>query len=166
MSNSDPRSRNKAALPTVSRRRLLKTGAGALPAVMTLQSGAAFARSSNVLGASTMDVTDPLGRTMCIDLASVVPIDDYSRIYDLGHPPSAVVNVIRGEEEGRLYYVNRRDRRDGRPAVHPGLMCERGGQFWFKPVGRRWQSVEIPKGFVASSGAIHSFATEIHQNLV
>jgi hypothetical protein len=152
-------------LSSPSRRRLLKGGATALPAILTLHSGAALARSSNLLSASAPYEVDSMGRTLCVDMNSVVPVDDYSKIYDLGDPPHAVVNVIRGEAEGRLYYVNKDDKDAGSP-VHPGLMCEQGGQYWYKPASGAWEVVEVPRGFVASSMAASSFAMDMTDNLI
>lgn len=139
----------------VSRRGLLKTGAGALPAVLTLQSGAAFARSSNVITASSFEVMDEMGRTMCIQLDSVIPVDDYSQIYDMGDPPQAVINVLRGEAEGRLYYVQKDDKDIGKD-VHPGLACQMGGQFYVKPAKGPWEVVNVPTGIVGSAAAVYS----------
>jgi hypothetical protein len=144
------------SLPSPSRRRLLKGGATALPAILTLHSGAALARSSNLLSASASYEVDSLGRTLCVDITSVVPVDDYSQIYDLGDPPHAVINVIRGEAEGRIYYVNKDDKDSGN-SIHPGLMCEQSGP---------WEVVDVPQGFVASSMAASSFAMDMTENLI
>jgi hypothetical protein len=152
-------------LPSSTRRRLLKGGATALPAILTLHSGAALARSSNLLSASGSYEVDTMGRTWCVQFDSVVPVDDYSQIYDLGDPPHAVVNVIRGEKEGRLYYVLKDDKEAGNP-IHPGLMCEQGGQYYYKPASGRWELVEVPRGFVASSMAASSFMTDMADNLI
>ena len=86
-------------------------------------------------------------------------------IYDLGDPPHAVINVIRGEAEGRIYYVNKDDR-DGGASIHPGLMCEQGGQYWYKPSSGPWEVVDVPQGFVASSMAASSFAMDMTENLI
>ena len=166
--NSKPRAttvRRTEILPSPSRRRLLKGGATALPAILTLHSGAALARSSNLLSASASYEVDSLGRTLCVDITSVVPVDDYSQIYDLGDPPHAVINVIRGEAEGRIYYVNKDDKDSGN-SIHPGLMCEQGGQYWYKPSSGPWEVVDVPQGFVASSMAASSFAMDMTENLI
>ena len=106
-----------------------------------------------------------MGRTLCVDITSVVPVEDYSQIYDLGDPPHAVINVIRGEAEGRIYYVNKDDKDLGN-SVHPGLMCEQGGQYWYKPSSGPWEVVDVPQGFVASSMAASSFAMDMTENLI
>ena len=152
-------------VPSPSRRRLLKGGATALPSILTLHSGAALARSSNLLSASATYEVDSLGRTLCVDITSVVPVDDFSQIYDLGDPPHAVINVIRGEAEGRIYYVNKDDRDSGN-SVHPGLMCEQGGQYFYKPSSGPWEVVEVRQGFVASSMAASSFAADMTDTLI
>jgi hypothetical protein len=175
------------SVPSPSRRRLLKGGATALPAILTLHSGAALARTSNLISATDYFEVDELGRTLCVDATSVcpvdmdcsvedydyysvVPVDEYNeiyQIYDLGDPPHAVINVIRGEAEGRLYYLNKDDKDLGN-SVHPGLLCEQGGQYWVKPASGPWELVEVPQGFVAigSSVATTSFAADITQNLI
>jgi hypothetical protein len=166
--NSKPQARAVSradSLPSPSRRRLLKGGATALPAILTLHSGAALARSSNLLSASASYEVDSMGRTLCVDITSVVPVEDYSQIYDLGDPPHAVINVIRGEAEGRIYYVNKDDKDLGN-SIHPGLMCEQGGQYWYKPSSGPWEIVDVPQGFVASSIAASSFAMDMTENLI
>ena len=82
---------------SLGRRAILKRGVVAMPAILTLQSGAALARSSNLISASHPRTTDRRGRTLCIDSRSVYPAGGRrgARVYDLGNPPHAVVNVIR-----------------------------------------------------------------------
>jgi hypothetical protein len=136
-----------------------------MPVIFTLHSGAALARSSNLLSAASTFEVDTMGRTLCVDINSLVPVDDLSQIYDLGEPPHAVVNVIRGEKEGRLYYVEKDDKDTGNP-IHPGLMCEQGGQYWYKPASGQWEPIDIPRGFVASSMATSSFLGDLTENMI
>lgn len=146
----------------VSRRALIKGGVTAMPAILTLHSGAALARSSNMLAAASQNTTDGMGRTLCVDKNSVVPADDYREVYDLGTPPYAECNVIRGPTE-RRYFVDK----NMTTQITPGAMCERGGKFYWKPeAGGHRQSSVVPKGFVASAGAMASVADYVKDTLI
>jgi hypothetical protein len=85
-------------LPESSRRRLLK-GTVAIPVIMTLHSGAALARTSNLVG-PTQDVNnaakDSNGDLYCVHPgsdgnANTIPVD-------LGTSPSATINPIKGKD--------------------------------------------------------------------
>ena len=90
--------------------------------------------------------------------------DTYGR-YDLGDPPSALVNVIRGPGERQFYVKEGRGRYT---PIHPGAMCERGGEFYWKAGrgGGQWQQVRVRKGFVVSAGAMVSIADHVKDNLI
>ena len=84
--------------PESSRRRLLK-GTIAIPVIMTLHSGAALARTSNLVG-PTQDINsamkDPSGDLYCVHPssdgdASTIPVD-------LGTSPTATINPIKGAD--------------------------------------------------------------------
>lgn len=84
------------AAPQSARRKLLKSTV-AIPIIMTLHSGAALARTSNLVGAvDTSDtaatVTDDLGQEqiVCVDLGDG-PIEPGGSTYDLGLNPSATL---------------------------------------------------------------------------
>ncbi len=148
----------------VSRRALIKGGVTAMPAILTLHSGAALARSSNMISAAPSGTTDGLGRTLCLDEKSVVPGDDYLEIYDLGEPPSADVTIIRGPGE-RKYYAKVGKRK--RVEVSPDAMCERGGKYYWRPHrGGQWQEARIQKGIVVSAGAMASISGHVKDNLI
>lgn len=135
-----------------------------MPAILTLQSGAALARSSNMISASSPDTTDGMGRTLCVDKSSVVyaDADGSSEIYDLGEPPSAEVNIIRGPTEVQFY-----ETKSTEFPIRPGAMCERGGQFFSKPKGDPWVQHEVlPQGFVTSTGAWTSIAGFVKDSLM
>ncbi|MCH9004544.1 MAG: hypothetical protein IH838_04545 [Proteobacteria bacterium] len=150
---------------SISRRALIKGGVTVMPAILTLQSGAALARSSNLIRASSSYTTDGLGRTLCMDKKSVIHADDFSEIYDLGEPPYAEVNIIPGPAERQYYYIEAN--KGTGSAVTPGAMCERGGTFYFKPVGGGpWEETYVPQGFVASAGAMTSIASYVKDNLI
>ena len=82
--------------PESSRRRLLK-GTMAIPVIMTLHSGAALARTSNLVG-TTQDINsamkDPSGDLYCVHPSS--DGDASSIPVDLGTSPTATINPIRG----------------------------------------------------------------------
>ena len=129
-----------------------------MPAILTLHSGAALARSSNMISAAPADTTDGLGRTICVVESSVIPVGDK---YDLGEPPSAVCNIIPGPAE-RQYFIEK----DKNTPIMPGAMCETGGTFWYKPQGESWQTSTLDKGFVMSAGSIASVAEFVTDNLL
>ena len=85
--------------PESSRRRLLK-GTMAIPVIMTLHSGAALARTSNLVG-PTQDINsaakvDPGGDLYCVHPGSD---GDISTIpVDLGTSPTATVNPIKAAD--------------------------------------------------------------------
>jgi hypothetical protein len=89
-SPADLRDRPKS----VSRRALLRGGVTAMPAILTLHSGAALARSSNLIGQAPPGTTDEYGRTLCLDTTGLTQVTEYGTVYDLREPPSGVVNVI------------------------------------------------------------------------
>lgn len=145
---------------SMSRRALIKGGVTAMPAILTLQSGAALARSSNLISAASPGTTDRLGRTLCLDTNSVYPTPDSRTVYDLGEPPRAELNII----SDRVYYV---EKNRGSDQVSKDAMCE-GGSYWFNDSdGRGWQSVELPyRGIVVSSGAMTSVADHVIDTLI
>jgi len=145
---------------TVSRRALLRGGVTAMPAILTLQSGAALARTSNLISAAPRGTTDRLGRTLCLDTNSVYPAGGSGDVYDLGEPPRAEVNII----SDRVYHA---DRNRGSDVVSKGAMCE-GGTFYYNDRdGTGWHSVELPyRGIVVSSGAMTSIADHVIDTLI
>ncbi len=119
--------------PAMSRRSLLKGGISAMPAVLTLQSGAALARSSNLISVSRRgDHKDHWGRTLCLDTKSVYPVDGSRRQYDLGHPAYGRVAAIRDREYYGLTPNGIRE-------VDESMMCRRGGVYYYRKRERyRW----------------------------
>ena len=131
-----------------------------MPAILTLHSGAALARSSNLISASSSDTTDGMGRTLCVDKSSVVYAGDQGEIYDLDEPPYAEVNIIRGPDEVQYY-----ETQGGSTPILPGAMCEKGGPFWSKPAGGKWEAKQLNQGFVTSVGAWTSMAGFVKDSL-
>jgi len=130
----------------VSRRSILRGTVIAMPAILTLQSGAALARSSNLISASTTAYTDAAGRTLCLDVNSVYPADGSGQVYDVGDPPFAKVNAITDRE----HFTSPNS------AVSEATMCRDGGTYLYKDSG--WKEVTVPKGILVSATALASFA--------
>lgn len=145
---------------SVGRRALLRGGVAAMPAILTLQSGAALAKSSSMMVTPARpDTTDKLGRTLCLDTNSVYPAQDHPRGWELGTPPHAKLNII----SDRVYY-RAKSKRSGK--VKKGEMC-RGGTFWHKEKGKPWESVHLPyKGAVMSHGSMYSIADYVTDTLI
>ena len=147
---------------SISRRAVLRGGITAMPAILTLHSGAALARSSNLISAAAPDTTDNLGRTLCLDTNSVYASGDSGNVYDLGEPPvRAEINIVRDRK-----YFDRRRR--PRMQVSESEMCTSGGEYWFNDRdGNGWQTVKLPsRGIVVSSGAMTSMADHVLETLI
>ncbi len=125
-----------------------------MPVILTLHSGAALARSSNLVSATPVESPDASGRTLCLDTDSVYPASETQEIYDLGEPPYARVTAINERDYHRL--PNK-----GADGVGEGTMCREGGLFYHKPAGSSWQEVNVPRGVLVSATALTSFASEI-----
>ena len=138
---------------STSRRALLKGSVATLPAILTLQSGAALARSSNLISGTDSSATDSRGRTLCLDVDSVYPAGDLPDVYDLGDPAYARVSAI-NDRDYRRRPRNQADR------VSESRMCNEGGTFYFKD-GRRWQERSVPRGMLVSATALSSFSGDI-----
>jgi hypothetical protein len=137
-----------------NRRALLKGSIVSLPAVLTLQSGAALARSSNLISGTSTGATDAQGRTLCLDVDSVYPASEHNEVYDLGEQPY-----------GRVSAINDRDYRD-RPRWHSNRvseaqMCKNGGRYYYKRQWSGWTETRVPRGVLVSATALTSFAGDI-----
>lgn len=87
--------------PEQGRRRLLKKSV-AIPVIMTLSSGAALARTSNLVGPITdlnEAVKDPEGNLYCVlpDIHDPLRDDESIDPVDLGSNPTVTVNPIQDE---------------------------------------------------------------------
>lgn len=142
------------------RRKLLGSGVKAMPVILTLQSGAALARSSNLISGSSPETTDALNRTLCLDTNSV-KATSRANVYDAGQPPEATCNII----SDRDWYV-KTDR--GLRSVSKPEMCIEGGPYIYKPEGGGgFQTAELPaNGMVVSAGAMKSIAGYVKENLI
>ncbi len=155
VSSGGPADRPQSA----GRRALLSGAVKAMPVVLTLQSGAALARSSNVISSSTSSYTDGAGRTLCLNTNSVDTVDATYGLYDLGEPASGHVVAI----NERDYRVRPR-RRASR--IDESSMCMRGGTYYYRNRSssggtKGWQQVNVSRGVLVSATAVSSFAGNI-----
>jgi len=129
-----------------------------MPVVLTLHSGAALARSSNMLSGAADQANlkyDGEGRLLCLDTMSVDPDPAGSpNIYDLGPQPSA-----------NFYAINKRNYHREKNASDPLTaeeICDQQGVFYYKvnsANGTVWQqTVDKKKGMLVSANAMQSFA--------
>ncbi len=156
-SETDNKDQERSAQDSVtSRRRFLKAGTKAMPVVLTLQSGAALARSSNLVSGAPRHTTDKLGRTLCLEADSVENPSAVSgqgrQVYDLGEPAYGRVAAIRDRN-----YRTRPRRRAER--VSEATICEKGGTYYYRDRG--WRQRTFKHGMVVSATAMTSFAGDI-----
>jgi hypothetical protein len=147
-----PNQPNSAEAKVMNRRNVLKVAVATAPFIATLPSGAALARSSNLIGAaSAANAKDSLGRTLCLDKKSGTG-NFQNGALDLGVPAS-----------GRLTAIKERDYRvDDKftaTAISESQMCNQGGTFYHWSSG--WRQVKVPKGILVSATALSSFAGQI-----
>ena len=156
----------------VTRRALLKNSAVSMPAILTLHSGAALARSSNLIGPANYDAKDRLGRTLCLDLNSVDSVSNAAHIYDLGDPSYAHVYAVNDrkyflEPDGNSYSIGASAACESDKTVYYRDReywndYERnsydGDQFYRD---RNWKKVRM-HGMVVSATALSSFAGSIN----
>lgn len=157
MPESTPEQNPIAAAARLNRRALLRGASTALPAILTLQSGAALARSSNLIGAAGQ--TGPQGgKYRCLDFDGIGGTDS-PNVYDLGDP--AMAHVTRIDSESRYYRENPDERRYGEPdRVSPQRMCQQGGDFYRRD-NRRTRRVQVKQGVLVSATALSSFSSGI-----
>lgn len=140
--------------PAVSRRALLKGSVVSMPAILTLQSGAALARSSNLISGTSTSYTDAQGRALCLDVNSVYPAGEQPNVYDLSEPPFARVTRI----TDRDYRI---EPRGGADQISEAGMCDQGGIFYYKGSTGPYAEVNVPRGMLVSATSLSSFAGHI-----
>lgn len=155
------------AAAKIDRRKLLRGASAAVPAILTLQSGAALARSSNLIGANPYSGASD-GKYNCLDFDGIDRTDK-PNVYDLGSPPMA--HVTRIDADARYY---RRDP-DSHHGDHGGggygggddnddvskrRMCADGGTYYRRD---RWRTrqVNVKRGMLVSATALNSFSSGI-----
>lgn len=140
---------------SAGRRSLLKGTATALPAILTLHSGAALARTSNLI--STTEYKTSRDRTLCLDLRSVEPVGPRGYKYDIGN---GYADVYRIPE--RDYYV--RGRNGSWREIDEKALCERGDSIVaaYKENGQiQKANVPIRRGGMISLTAAASMADQM-----
>ena len=142
---------DKAGCPLpLSRRTLLKAGVTAMPLVLTLQSGEALARSSNLIAAAPGSRNTD-GDALCLDTSTAVPLDGK---YDLRDPGFATVNQIPDVD----YYPL-----DSGRSVSPttaDTFCNVGGSMQHHAGG--WHQVDLPtNGIIVSANSFSSVSAKV-----
>lgn len=144
-------------VPGVSRRTLLSGACKvAGPAIVTLYSGAALARSSNLIGANPNQGAEQ-NKYRCLDTRSVDGVVK-PNVYDLGKNPMGRVTRI---SSTRQYY--RADSQGNRTSqqVAGNKMCADGGVYYRKDSNTSYTKVQVHKGVLVSATALASFANDI-----
>jgi hypothetical protein len=139
--------------PALNRRRLLKVAVATAPIIATLPTGAALARSSNLIGPTSGAGTDAFGRTQCLDVTSGDGILSNGMV-DLGAPDPNGFGVAITERN----YL--REARGSADPISEKQMCQDGGTYYYQGTG--WQNVNVPKGIVVSATALSSFVGSIY----
>ena len=134
------------APPKLSRRTLLRAGATAMPVVLTLQSGEALARTSNLIG-SAVGSRDENGDVLCLDTT-------YEDILASG-------KVDIGDDGATVYTLPDTDFYPGAGGGRSGgsitadMACQDGG--FYKTHDGGWHAANLPQGgVVVSNVALHS----------
>ena len=134
----------------LTRRRMLRAAVATAPVIATLPTGAALARSSNLIGQTSGSGTDAAGRTLCLNLNS----GTYSNgLLDLGVPPDGNLTAIKPRDY-------RKDDSFWAGEISEKAMCNQGGRFYYWSSG--WRTANVPRGIVVSATALSSFAGSIY----
>ena len=140
----------------MSRRALLRGGVTAMPAILTLHSGAALARSSNLISASPGS-RDGNGNVLCLETETGTAKMLDSGKYDFGSPGSGTVHVL----EDTYYYEGPGQ---GGAKWTADEFCELGTTGNFKPLsGGKLQTYDQLQGpgIVVSSNAYMSLSSRV-----
>jgi len=135
----------------MSRRAVLRGATATVPTILTLTSGAALARSSNLIG--TIQTAD--GDVLCLDPRSTNgPIRENPNVYDLGSRPYAEVTQIPSSY---------RYRAKGSPTeMTPAEVCRYRGPIEVNSGNGQWQErLRRRPGVMVSNVAVASFGTSI-----
>lgn len=145
------RSQSTAHGPSARRRALVRGAFAAVPTVLTLHSGAALARSSNLIG--TIDVPKQDESAFCLETTGLTTVPDTNPpMYDLGAQPTA---NVREYSHTRQYYSDY----SCTVKAYPGDMCRNGGSYWYKKSDGTKVKVQFPTGGgLVSATALSSFA--------
>lgn len=135
----------------------------AVPAILTLQSGSALARSSNLIGAAG-NAGPSGGKYSCLDFDG---IDSAGKpgVYDLGTPPMA--HVTRIDAQSRYYKSDPSQQGGwsgwggGSSEVPKQKMCADGGDY-YRQDRYRTRRVNVKRGVLVSATALSSFSSGIN----
>jgi hypothetical protein len=151
-------SSSQSGRSSVSRRNLLKAGVTAMPAILTLQSGEALARSSNLIGSAPRGTRDHQGNTLCLDTRNADVVAN-GEAFDLGEPAYAKINAI----PGRPYFYQ--DRWDRWHRVGPDYVCRRGREYYY--YDGDWNKINLPRhGAIVSVTAVKSVSSSNLNSIV
>ena len=158
------RKESNGAPAKVNRRAMLRGASAAVPAILTLNSGAALARSSNLIGAGN-HVGQQGGKYRCLDFDGIRGTRK-PNVYDLGDP--AMGHVTRIDAESSYYATDPDDRRGGYDRhgrgpseVSKQKMCADGGTYYRKD-RHRTRQVHVKRGVLVSATALSSFSSGIN----
>lgn len=149
------------AAAKIDRRKLLRGASAAVPAILTLQSGAALARSSNLIGTNPYSGASD-GKYNCLDFDGIDRTDK-PNVFDLGSPPMG--HVTRIDADSRYYKTDPNHDGGGwyggSTEVSKSKMCADGGTYYRKD---RWRStrVNVKRGMLVSATALNSFSSGIN----
>jgi len=136
----------------MSRRAVLRSATATVPTILTLTSGAALARSSNLIGT----IQQAEGDVLCLDPRSTSgPTRTNPNVYDLGSPPYAEVTQFPQSYQYRAKGSNK--------AMTPAEVCRYRGPVEIKKAGYGdWKELRRHKpGVMVSNAATASFGTRI-----
>ena len=168
ISEATPDTEQQASKP-ISRRALLRGAVTAMPVVLTLQSGAALARSSNLISASHYSSEDRRGRTLCLDTDSVNPVGGSDHTFDLGEEQicrTGRPGFYRGEYGWEEYRGGDQEDYDydelgGDDDGDGQEFVLRWDQVRDARYRRRWRHVRVRRGVLVSATALSSFAGSV-----
>lgn len=141
--------------PVISRRAILRGATIVAPTILTLHSGAALARSSNLITTNSMATAND-GKYNCLDTGTVASTGGVNQ-YDVGNPANADVSRISAYRNFHTYGDHSWDGR-----VSAKQMCATGGKFEYRDWNGSWNTVTVKKGGLVSATALSSFASGIH----
>lgn len=162
----DPHNDKKNGKPSpVSRRAMIRGAATALPAVLTLRSGAALANFSNgYIREALNNPVDSQDRHLCVDLGTVDPVQDRAGFVNLGDPPSADIYAIPTDREYRTE-KNNGAQSEVKTAAELCYDGNREGEgYWYQDQTLdEWVNVQVPAegGFMVTEHSLNSFAAAI-----
>jgi hypothetical protein len=153
--NSTPSDQPETIAPVrgVSRRAVLSGAKAAVPAIVTLYSGAALANSSSNLVTVDPQAGTVNGKYNCLDTEGLDWVRE--RTYHLGEPPLAHVSRINGYD---TFYKPGLNGQPSSTRVYGPEMCARGGDYYKKTWYSGFKKVNVKKGGMLSGTAMASFS--------